>query len=202
MPELAPSHRPDALRLAVRALVDGEETARFGIAVSGGPDSMALLDLAVQAWPGRVAAATLDHGLRAESAAEAAMVARWCAERRVPHATLAPETAVSGNIQDWARRQRYAQLEAWRAGAGLDWILTAHHADDQLETLLMRLNRGSGVGGLAGVRARAGRVLRPLLTVRKAQLQAHADQAGLPYVLDPSNADPRFDRAADRKSVV
>ncbi len=160
MPELAPSHRPDALRLAVRALVDGEETARFGIAVSGGPDSMALLDLAVQAWPGRVAAATLDHGLRAESAAEAAMVARWCAQRRVPHATLAPETAVSGNIQDWARRQRYAQLEAWRAGAGLDWILTAHHADDQLETLLMRLNRGSGVGGLAGVRARAGRVLR------------------------------------------
>ena len=201
MPELAPSHRPDALRLAVRALVDGEETARFGIAVSGGPDSMALLDLAVQAWPGRVAAATLDHGLRAESADEAAMVARWCAERRVPHATLAPETAVSGNIQDWARRQRYAQLEAWRAGAGLDWILTAHHADDQLETLLMRLNRGSGVGGLAGVRARAGRVLRPLLTVRKAQLQAHADQAGLPYVLDPSNADPRFDRAALRKRL-
>ena len=202
VPQLAPFHGPEALRAAVRRLVDGEAAARFGIAVSGGPDSMALLDLAAQAWPGRVAAATMDHGLRAESAAEAEMVARWCSAHGIDHMTLSPGEPVSGNVQSWARTQRYIQLEAWRAGKGIDWILTAHHVDDQLETLLMRLNRGSGVAGLAGVRARSGRVLRPLLTVRKAALQAYVEQAGVPHVLDPSNSDPRFDRAALRQMLA
>lgn len=202
MASLATSDWPQALRGAVGRLVDGEAMARFGIAVSGGPDSMALLDIAAQAWPGRVAAATVDHGLRAASADEAAMVAGWCAGRGIAHVTLAPDSAVAGNVQGWARAQRYAVLERWRAGAGLDWILTAHHADDQLETILMRLNRGAGVAGLAGVRARSGRVLRPLLAVRKAQLQAYAEVAGLPHVQDPSNSDPRYDRAALRQALA
>lgn len=171
---------------------------RFGIAVSGGPDSMVLLDLAARAFPGRVEAATVDHGLRPASADEAAMVADWCAAHAVPHAILHPQGPVVGNLHHWARAQRYALLAAWRGERRIDWIVTAHHADDQLETMLMRLNRGAGVNGLAGIRARQGHVLRPLLAVRRAQLLAYAEQHGLPYVEDPSNSDPRFDRAAIR----
>lgn len=176
-------------------------SARFGVAVSGGPDSMALLDLAARAFPGQIEAATVDHGLREASVAEAAMVADWCAAAGVAHATLHPQGAVRGNVQSWARAQRYALLEEWRAARGLDWLLTAHHADDQLETLLMRLNRGAGVGGLAGVRARQGTVLRPLLDVRKADLHAYALARDLPHVDDPSNSDPRFDRAVLRMAL-
>ncbi len=183
---------------ATVALIDGVETAGFGIAVSGGPDSMALLHLARLAFPGRVAAATVDHGLRPESADEAAMVAAFCAQKAIPHATLTPDRPPEGNLQAWARGIRYALLDDWRVAHGLDWILTAHHADDQLETMLMRINRGAGLGGLAGVRARTGRVLRPLLGVRKSDLLAYAQAADLPHVIDPSNSNPRFDRAALR----
>ncbi len=190
------------LRAALTALAGDVGTGRFGVAVSGGPDSMALLHLAARLFPGRVEAATVDHGLRSDSAAEAAMVARWCGDRDIPHATLHPDTPLTGNMHDWGRAQRYRLLERWRAERGLDWILTAHHADDQLETLLMRLNRGAGVGGLAGVRGRAGPVLRPLLAVRKADLQALAEQAGLPHVHDPSNADARYDRSVMRAALA
>lgn len=175
---------------------------RFGIAVSGGPDSMALLALAAAALPGRIEAASVDHGLRAQAAEEAAMVARWCAAHAIPHATLAPETPIAGSVQAAARAVRYRLLEAWRQSRGLDWLLTAHHADDQAETLLMRLNRGSGVGGLAGVRARNGQVLRPLLGWRRAELAQQVARRNLPHVHDPSNDDPRFDRAAMRAHLA
>lgn len=192
----------DELIRAIASLIGEDGAARFGVAVSGGPDSMALLDMAGRAFAGRVEAATVDHGLREASAAEAAMVADWCAQAGIVHTTLHPDGAVRGNVQGWARTQRYALLEGWRVARGLDWLLTAHHADDQLETLLMRLNRGSGVSGLAGVRARQGVVLRPLLGMRKAALLAYARVRGLPYVDDPSNSDPRFDRAALRAELA
>lgn len=187
---------------AVAALTEGRADARLGVAVSGGPDSMALLWLATRAFPDRVEAVTVDHRLRAASADEAAMVARWCAGAGVPHAVLTPDEAPTGNLQSWARAARYRLIEGWRAARGIDWIMTAHHADDQLETMLMRLNRGSGVAGLAGVRARAGRVIRPLLAVRKAELVALAQAEGLPFVDDPSNRDPRFDRALMRAALT
>ena len=187
---------------ATQAIVGETQGVRFGVAVSGGPDSMALLALAARAFAGQVAAVTMDHGLRAASAEEAAMVAGWCATQAVPHAIVTPDAPVSGNVQGWARAQRYAAIEVWRAAQGIDWIMTAHHADDQLETMLMRLNRGSGVAGLAGVRARSGRVIRPLLAVRKADLLAFARAEALPYVDDPSNSDARFDRAALRSALA
>lgn len=190
-----------ALVESVRLLAGEGGEARFGVAVSGGPDSMALLDLAVRAFPGRVEAATVDHGLRAASAAEAEMVARWCRSQGIVHAILHPREPVAGNVQHWARAQRYALLADWRAERQIDWICTAHHADDQLETMLMRLNRGAGVNGLAGIRARQGHVLRPLLGRRRAQLLAYAKARLLPYVDDPSNSDPRFDRAAIRQHL-
>ena len=171
-------------------------------AVSGGPDSIALLLLAAQQLPGRVAAATVDHGLRAESADEAAMVARLCAERGIGHATLRPATPISGNIQSAARRARYALLHAEADRIGAPVIATAHHADDQRETLFLRLARGSGVAGLAGVRARNGRVIRPLLEAGKAELEAQCALAAIVPARDPSNDDPGFDRVRMRRALA
>lgn len=157
--------------------------------------------------PGQAEAATVDHGLRPESADEAAMVARLCAELGVPHATLRVEVA-GGNLQDEARKARYAALEAWAGERGLAVIATAHHADDQAETLLMRLNRASGVAGLAGVRARGNvpggdlPLLRPLLGWRRGELQAVLDGAGVTAAQDPSNTDERFDRVRMRRALA
>jgi tRNA(Ile)-lysidine synthase len=126
--------------------------APFGLAVSGGPDSMALLLLAHAALPGAIEAATVDHGLRAEAAAEAEFVASICASLGVPHVTLGVRLA-PGNLQSEARVARYSALADWACERGIGAIATAHHADDQAETLLLRLGRASGVAGLAGVRA-------------------------------------------------
>ena len=181
--------------------------AQLGLAVSGGPDSLALLLLASAALPGRVCAATVDHALRPESAAEAAFVSEVCAGLGVPHATL-PVTVAPGNVQSEARAARYAALANWAGDAGAGAVATAHHADDQAETLLARLNRASGVAGLAGVRAR-GRVpggdlllLRPLLDWRRAELAQVVVAAGLTAVDDPSNGDDRFDRVRLRKALA
>jgi tRNA(Ile)-lysidine synthase len=172
------------------------------VAVSGGPDSVALLLLAHAAFPGITEAATVDHQLRAASASEAASVAALCASLGIPHATLCPDTPITGNLQSAAREARYVLLERWADARELDWIATAHHADDQLETLLMRLNRGSGLGGLAGVRPRHGRIIRPLLGWRRAELGRIVEQAGITPIDDPSNRDERFDRARMRGALA
>lgn len=177
------------------------------MAVSGGPDSLALLLLTHATLPGQVEAATVDHGLRKESANEAAMVAEICAGLGVPHAVHSVQVE-PGNLQAEARVARYAALAGWIEARGLAALATAHHADDQAETLLARLNRGSGVAGLAGVRARGTLpgtslpVVRPLLTWRRAELAAVVEAAGLFAVQDPSNNDDRFDRARIRKALV
>jgi tRNA(Ile)-lysidine synthase len=189
-------------RGALDALAPG---ARIGIAVSGGPDSLALLLLARACRPDFIAAATVDHGLRAEAAAEADMVARTCAGFGIPHATLGitVEDDPAG-VQAAARRARYAALIAWAGRQRLAFIATAHHADDQAETLLMRLARGSGLGGLAGVRrARplAGTkitLIRPLLDWTKAELEEVVAGAGIVPARDLSNSDPRYDRTRAR----
>lgn len=181
--------------------------AKLGLAVSGGPDSTALLLLAATAMPGRVEAASVDHGLRPEAEAEAEGVARLCARLGVPHCVLRVEVA-SGNIQSQARAARYAALDEWSGERGLAALATAHHADDQAETLLLRLNRASGVAGLAGTRARGTvpesrlPLLRPLLAWRKAELEGLVAAAGVGFTRDPSNADDRFDRARLRKSLA
>lgn len=182
-------------------------TGRLGLAVSGGPDSLALLLLARAAMPDRIAAATVDHGLRPEAAQEAEMVARVCAALNVPHRTLRVEVP-AGNVQSQARAARYAALAEWMEAEGLEALATAHHADDQAETLLLRLNRGSGASGLAGVRAR-GLVpntrlplVRPLLGWRRAELAGIVSAAGIDAAQDPSNLDDRFDRVRIRKALA
>jgi tRNA(Ile)-lysidine synthase len=180
---------------------------QLGLAVSGGPDSLAMLLLAAAALPGRIAAATVDHGLRAESADEAEMVAEVCAALGVPHDTLRV-TLDPGNLQASARAARYVALAGWLDDAGLAALASAHHADDQAETLLMRLGRGSGVAGLAGVRARGlvpgteFPLLRPLLGWRRAELREVVTGAGLVAADDPSNRDIRFDRARLRMDIA
>ena len=131
--------------------------SRLGLAVSGGPDSLALLLLAAAARPGEVEAATVDHGLRPESPDEADMVAGLCEKLGVPHSTLAIEWDIppTSAIQEQARILRYGALAAWSRDLGLGAVLTGHHLDDQAETMVMRLNRGSGVRGLAGMRRSA-----------------------------------------------
>ena len=184
---------------------------RLLVAVSGGPDSVALTGL-LAAWAlgeGRPAlhAATVDHGLRAESADEAAAVGSLCERLGVPHRILRWEAPKPANgVQAAARAARYDLLarEACRLGGAA--IVTAHTLDDQAETLLMRMAHGSGPAGLAGMRFRSRRgeaaILRPLLDVAKARLIATAQARGLPFVHDPSNANPRFERVRWRAAAA
>ena len=206
---------------------DAAGAGRVALAVSGGPDSMAMLALTATAFPGRTIAATVDHGLRPESGDEAAMVAGACVGLGVPHATLSVEVppGATGNLQAWARQERYLLLKRWAVDADALCLCTAHHAEDQAETFLMRAARAAGLSGLAAVRARvddsvASReqtrtelvaegfvisvfrqpvtLLRPLLHWRRAELRGVAEASGLPFVDDPSNADPRFTRTRFR----
>jgi tRNA(Ile)-lysidine synthase len=185
---------------------------RLGLAVSGGPDSLAMLLLAASARPGQVEAASVDHGLRPEAADEAAMVATVCAHLGVPHSTLTaeweekPET----RLQERARAERYRLLNQWAQERGLTAVATAHHLDDQAETLMMRLNRGSGTRGLAGMRplsplpvpGSAVRLVRPLLGWRRSELEQVCASAGLQPARDPSNCDDQFERVRMRVALA
>ncbi|NBB24413.1 tRNA lysidine(34) synthetase TilS [Porphyrobacter sp. SLTP] len=182
-------------------------TGPLGLAVSGGPDSLALLLLAHAALPGEIAVCSIDHGLRPEAAGEVALVERIAGERGITFTQLAV-TLAPGNLQAQARSARYAALAKWAEDKGLGAVATAHHADDQAETLLMRLNRGSGLAGLAGVRARSTiaeseiTLLRPLLSWRKAELAAVVAAAGITPAADPSNTNLAFDRARLRAQLA
>lgn len=189
--------------------IAGVGDMRLGVAVSGGPDSLALLLLAAAACPAGVEAATVEHGLRPESAAEAQMVADVAGQLGIAHIVLAPAwaEAPASNVPAAARAARYDSLCGWGAERRLTCILTAHHMDDQAETLLMRAARGAGLSGMAGVRpitdyvGARGHILlvRPLLGWRKAELDGIVAAAGLSSVVDPTNDDPRLDRTHARR---
>ena len=182
----------------------------IGLAVSGGPDSLALLLLAAEARPLGVEAATVDHVLRPESRIEAETVASLCDRLGVPHKILTVKWAEkpASAIQERARLMRYRLLGDWARERGLSSLLTAHHLDDQAETFLMRLARGSGVKGLAGMRrvsrpqGAAIAVVRPLLGWRHAELEAVCAAAGVEAVEDPSNDDDQFERVRIRKALA
>lgn len=172
---------------------------KIGLAISGGPDSIALLLLLHRHYQGKICAATVDHGLRSEAADEADFVANICDTLNVPHHILKPKTPISGNIQSGARKIRYALLQQWASETGCDYIATAHHADDQLETMIMRINRASGVAGLAGIRERNGNIIRPLLQYRKADLIEICMDARIAPIDDPSNSNDDYDRVRVRQ---
>lgn len=196
-----------ALGVALSAL--GGSANALVTAVSGGADSMALALLADRF--ARQAGFThhpviIDHGLRAESGDEARDVASRLAAIGMSadiHTVAAPPP--SSGIQSWARDQRYQLLlNAARELGGV--LLTGHHRNDQAETVFMRLQRGSGIGGLAGMReisCRAGvAVIRPLLDISRDELEALCHQRGAEFIQDPSNADHRFERVRIRKLLA
>lgn len=177
---------------------------RILLGVSGGPDSTALLILA-RAWrygllegPSFLVA-TVDHGLRPDSAAEAAAVGALCERLGIAHVVLPwrgpkPRTG----IQEAARNERHGLLRAFARENGVEALALAHTLDDQAETVLFRLCRGSGIGGLAAMRPVTQRgglaVLRPFLDVPKARLVATLEATGTPFFRDPSNSDPKYTR--------
>lgn len=176
------------------------------LAVSGGPDSMAMLTMAHDAGIDGVTVATVDHRLRPEGAIEAAMVAVHCVSLGLPHATLSPDAPIEGaSVQAQARHARYALLADHARAIGAACVATAHHADDQAETFLMRAARGAGLAGLAGVRGSnriaGARIVRPLLEWRRAELRAIVRRAETPFVDDPANHDPRHDRTRFRELI-
>jgi tRNA(Ile)-lysidine synthase len=178
----------------------------IGLAVSGGPDSLALLILACAARPGQVEAATVDHQLRTDSRGEALRVAELCGLLGVPHHILPADKAPpAAGSQAWARALRYRLLARWARNRKLSALVTAHQADDQAELLAMRLNRGCGVRGLAGMRAISPvpgapglPLMRPLLGWRRAELEQLCRESGLVPAADPANADPRYERTRVR----
>lgn len=182
---------------------------RIAVAVSGGGDSMALLHIALRAaahlgW--QVSAVTVDHGLRPESAAEAAGVAAYCAARGVAHATLrwqGPDP--QGNLMDQARRARYRLMGDWAKAQGIAHVLLGHTADDDAEGFVMNLARSAGLDGLSGMRRdwQEGGVFwhRPLLQLSRAGLRAYLRRNALTWVDDPSNDNPRFARVRARQAI-
>jgi len=194
---------------AVRVFQAGE-AGPIGLAVSGGSDSMAMLWL-IAPWAmaqGRpVAVATVDHGLREGAVEEAAFVARVCAEIGVPHDVLRWRGWDGrGNVQARAREARYALLSGWARGRGIGTVALGHTMDDQAETVLLRLARGSGVDGLAGMAAKREqgglRWVRPLLELRREALRDFLRQTGRDWRDDPSNAVERYDRVKARRALA
>lgn len=183
------------------------DNPRIGLAVSGGGDSMALLLLAADWAPvagAQLHVATVDHGLRPEAADESAHVAALCGDAGIPCQVLRWEGWDGrGNLQDAARRARKALLSNWAAAHDISTLLTGHTHDDQAETVLLRLARGSGVDGLAGIAQVSTenglRWVRPLLQVGREALRDWLRERGAGWIEDPSNDDPRFDRVRARQ---
>jgi tRNA(Ile)-lysidine synthase len=208
-----PSHAPAKAGFTasdIGALFSPWEAARgIVLGVSGGPDSVALMLLAaewarVRAPPPPLYVATVDHGLRKDSRDEAEMVARWAAGLALPHAILVWDgVKPKSRIQERAREARYELLFDCATRIGADHVMTAHHADDQAETILLRLLRGSGVSGLSGMASsseRNGLILaRPLLAHAKADLAALCESRAHPFFDDPSNTDPVYARTRIRR---
>lgn len=188
------------------------ELRRFGlagrsvlIAVSGGADSTALLvgTALVRARLGlAVEVATLDHGLRPEAGEEARAVERLAALHGLPCHVRRLNLKGGAAVEERARIARYEVLEALRAERGLAAVATAHTANDQAETLLMRLARGSALKGAAGIQRRRGSVVRPLLERTREELEAFLQEQGTGFVTDPMNVDARLFRVRVRREVL
>ncbi|WP_298253812.1 tRNA lysidine(34) synthetase TilS [Bradyrhizobium sp.] len=202
---------PISARQAKALFADWKHAPGLVLAVSGGPDSIALMWLAAR-WRKalsrgpRLLATTVDHGLRPEAAREAREVKRLARHLGIPHRTVrwSGEKPKSG-VPAAARAARYRLLANLARQSGASHILTAHTRDDQAETLLMRLLRGSGIGGLSAMARESERegvlIARPFLAVPKSQLIATLQKAGIGYADDPTNRDVRFTRPRIRAVI-
>ncbi|MEL6522276.1 MAG: tRNA lysidine(34) synthetase TilS [Pseudomonadota bacterium] len=201
---------PRALAETLHRLFDGKIPLAMGVALSGGGDSVALT-VALAEWckarRNILFAATVNHGLRPEAAEEAAYCSQLCAELDIAHTVLHwTDRPTSGNLQDTARQARRRLLTDWARENELPAIALGHTQDDQAETVLMRLARGSGVDGLAAMsedRHEDGvRWIRPLLNHSRQSLRDYLTDEGVRWHDDPSNDDTRFDRIKARQALV
>ena len=177
------------------------------VAASGGVDSTVLLDV-LDGLGYRLHVAHLDHALRSDSAVDSRFVSDEAKRRGLPCSVERRDVRAYArteglSLEEAGRRQRYAFLDQVAGRVGAEFIALGHHADDQAETVILRLLRGSGATGLGAMAiAREGRYLRPLLRVRRAEIETYARQRGLCYREDPSNRDPRFLRNRVRGELM
>jgi tRNA(Ile)-lysidine synthase len=211
------SHPPTLLTLVERTLSD-ELDLRAGdlvmVAVSGGPDSMALLHALAKLLPRRgvhLVAHAVDHGLRPEAVDELALAARFAHELGVPFTATSLEVVAGANLMARARDARYAALRGALAKveppepmgeSGRRFLATGHHADDRAETALIRLLRGSGPAGLAVLPARSADLIRPLIRARRSDVLAHITRHRIACCQDPTNRDPKYLRSRVRADVL
>jgi tRNA(Ile)-lysidine synthase len=210
------SHPPTLLRITERTIAEEsliEPGDRVLVAVSGGPDSMALLHVLARLAPAfgvRLAAHGIDHGLRTSAQAELDLARDLAQKLGVPFATTRFEVAPGPNLMARAREGRYAALRAAlekfvlgeRARPERGRIATAHHADDRAETFLMRLLRGTGPRGLAVLPARADGLIRPFIRARRDAILTHLERHHIAFAEDPTNVDPRFLRSRVRADLL
>ena len=197
------------LRRAVATAVDRRDVISPGetviVACSGGPDSSALLDALSRLAPPRgwrLIVVHIDHGLRAESGAEAAVVAELAAERHLTFRSIAVSVTAGASLQDRARQARAAALRSAAASAGATAIALGHTADDQAETVLMRLLSSATPRSLLAMGERDGALRRPLLRVWRQETQTYCTALGMAPVEDPSNSDRRFLRTRVRHDLL
>ena len=181
----------------------------FGVAVSGGSDSVALLML-LAPWAKKnnkkILVVTVDHGLRSAAANEALYVQRLCQKNNLQHEILKIESILSGNVQAWARDNRYQVISKWAYKNKIKSVFLGHTQDDQAETVLLRLGRGSGVDGLAAMQPESFREnikwLRPLLNIQRNDLREFLKFGNIKFIDDPSNNDMKFHRIKIRKFLA
>ncbi len=212
------SHPPTLFKIAERTLADEGLLAPGDCvvcAVSGGPDSMALLHVLAKLASRRrahLAAHAVDHGLRPAAIEEIAIAERMASDLGVTFSSTRVQVRPGANLMARAREARYealgAALAAWSAVKGKkasrdrSFIATGHHADDRAETVLMRLLRGTGPLGLAVLPPRSDRLIRPFVRARRSDVIAHVDRHDLPHAHDPTNQDPRFLRTRVRREAM
>ena len=185
--------------------------AQVVIACSGGADSVALTDVVWQLRDEcgyKIAVMHVEHGLRGEEALrDAAFVEKFCAERWLDfvcrHVKAGAYAKAEGlSVEDAARKLRYRELWQYFDELGADYLLTAHHAGDQAETVLMQLLRGSGTAGLGGMQVQAGRLMRPLLFVQRSEIEAYCRERNLSFCHDSTNDDVRYTRNRIRRELL
>lgn len=180
--------------------------SRVLCAVSGGADSMALLHYLWKLGCA-VTAASFDHGIRPEGERDVDFVAGWCRERQIPCLTGRGDTPAAAKasgqtLEEAARQLRYAFLEDCAQRVQADYIATAHNADDQAETLLLRLLRGTGLKGLGGIPPRRGKIIRPFLRLTREEIEGYLNAHGIPHREDETNGDTRYTRNFLRHEVM
>lgn len=207
---MSPSHAP-----SLRTLVEGvlrrqcalPQEPKIALAVSGGPDSMALchvLSTLRKKLKLQLLILSVDHGLRAEASDEVRMVEKFCLQHSLDFRGLKLSLEVGGNLQERARDARYECLwSAAREVLGKDTFLaTAHHKEDRAETVLLRILRGTSLEGLNVLSPQSGSLLRPMVGATRSEVELHLSRHGIPSCSDPSNLDRRFQRVRVRTELV